>query len=132
MLHTTRTTRVVVCGERTTNTRAGSRQAAAAAKLMTNSSDDERKRQEQVRPSPYFVPGLPHVPLIELRLALSSYQEYHIQSPFRVLLCAALTLNYCHRSIPGQYIAAIGALKSGLWVTAGGKGACNPAETVAV
>ena len=30
--------------------------------------------------SPYFVPGLPHVILIELRQALRSYQDYHVLS----------------------------------------------------
>ena len=30
------------------------------------------------RPSPFFVLGLPHVTLIELRLALISYQDYHM------------------------------------------------------
>ena len=30
--------------------------------------------------SPYFVPGLPHVILIELRQALRSYQDYHTLS----------------------------------------------------
>ena len=35
--------------------------------------------QVQARPSPLLVvPGLPHVTLIELRLALVSYQDYHI------------------------------------------------------
>ena len=29
-------------------------------------------------PSPYFVPGLPHGMLIELRQALISYQDYHM------------------------------------------------------
>ena len=29
-------------------------------------------------PSRYFVPGLPHVILIELRQALISYQDYHV------------------------------------------------------
>ena len=29
-------------------------------------------------PSPYFVPGLPHGTRIELRQALTSYQDYHM------------------------------------------------------
>ena len=49
-----------------------------------------------------------------------------VQKPFRVLLCAALTLLKCHRSIPGQSIAAVGALKSGLWATAGGEKGPEP------
>ena len=31
-----------------------------------------------VPPSPVFVPGLPHVVVIELRQAFSSYQDYHM------------------------------------------------------
>ena len=34
--------------------------------------------RDKARPSPFFVLGLPHVTLIELRLALISYQDYHM------------------------------------------------------
>ena len=32
----------------------------------------------ELRLAPHFVPGLPHVTLVELRLALISYQDYHM------------------------------------------------------
>ena len=42
--------------------------------------------------------------------------------PFRVSFCVARTLKR-PSSIPGHSIAAVGALKSSLWATPGGKGA---------
>ena len=44
-------------------------------------------------PSPDFVPGLPHVILIELRWALVSYQDYHI------LLLLTLAGQYCRHMV---------------------------------
>ena len=38
----------------------------------------DRNARTAPSPSPYYVPGLPHVILIELRQALISYQGYHV------------------------------------------------------
>ena len=67
---------------------------------------------------PHFVPGLPHVTLIELRLALISYQGYRIllltlagparrcHNPCRVLACAANPTLLKPRLCTGHSIAA--------------------------
>ena len=41
-------------------------------------NDEGQQARPAPSPSPYFVPGLPHVILLELSQAFISYQDYHM------------------------------------------------------
>ena len=53
-----------------------------------------------------------------------------VQSTIRAPLFAARTLLKCHRSNPGHSIAAVRAIKSRLWATAGAKGPKHRPKTI--
>ena len=50
----------------------------AQAAGMPGVNADQMKARPAPPPSPYFVPGLPHVVLIELRQAFILYQDDHM------------------------------------------------------
>ena len=54
------------------------RSGIAVSEVEVWGRHDARYLPYVARPSPYFVPGLPHATLVELRVALIPYQDYHM------------------------------------------------------